>query len=62
MKLFDLVGHNEPRIPKLVRDVYEEAKGSLIKSGCQPTIKEDTRLPMVHDEAELLGDALNDSF
>ncbi|KAF8924989.1 hypothetical protein BGZ47_003536, partial [Haplosporangium gracile] len=62
MKLFDLVDHDEPRISKLVRDVYEEAKGSLLKSGCQPTIKDDTRFLVVHDEAQLLGDALNGSF
>lgn len=62
MKLFDLVDHDEPRISKLVRDVYEEAKGSLLKSGCQPRIKDDTRLLVVHDEAQLLGDALNGSF
>ncbi|KAF9150446.1 hypothetical protein BG015_007752 [Linnemannia schmuckeri] len=62
MKLFDLVDHDEPRISKLARDVYEEAKGSLLKSGCQPTIKDDTRLLVVHDEAQLLSDALNGPF
>ncbi|KAG9066486.1 hypothetical protein KI688_001713 [Linnemannia hyalina] len=62
MKLFDLVDHDEPRISKLIRDEYEGAKRSLLKSGCQPTIKDDTRLLVVHDETQLLGDALNGSF
>ncbi|KAG0012100.1 hypothetical protein BGZ82_002729 [Podila clonocystis] len=57
-----LYDHDEPRVSKLVRDVYEEAKGSLLKSGCLPTIKDDTRLLVVHDEAQLLGDALSGSF
>ncbi|KAF9545361.1 hypothetical protein EC957_011008 [Mortierella hygrophila] len=53
MKLSDLVDHDEPLISKLVRGEYEEAKGSLLKSGCQPTIKDDTRLFVVHDEAHV---------
>jgi hypothetical protein len=46
----------------LIRNVYEEAKDCLIKHGCLPKIKGDTRLLVVHDEAQYLGDQFLDSF
>lgn len=42
--------------------MYEDTKECLIKSACLPTIETDTRLLVVLDEAQLLGDAFNSSF
>ncbi|KAF9113508.1 hypothetical protein BGX30_006927, partial [Mortierella sp. GBA39] len=46
----------------LVRDVYEDAKYCIIKRGCLPKIKDDTRLLVIHDEAQFLGDEFNGFF
>ncbi|KAG0315368.1 hypothetical protein BG000_005218, partial [Podila horticola] len=46
----------------LVRDVYEDAKDCIIKRGCLPKIKDDTRLLVIHDEAQFLGDEFNGFF
>ncbi|KAF9284267.1 hypothetical protein BGZ68_004805, partial [Mortierella alpina] len=40
----------------LVRNVYEETKGRLVERGCLPKIKDDTRLLIINDEAQFLGD------
>ncbi|KAF9921333.1 hypothetical protein BGZ67_000564, partial [Mortierella alpina] len=46
----------------LVRDVYEGAKDCVIRYGCLPQIKNDTRLLVVLDEAQFLGDEFNGYF
>ncbi|KAG0009258.1 hypothetical protein BGZ82_004134, partial [Podila clonocystis] len=46
----------------LVRDVYEDAKDCIIKHGCLQKIKDDTRLLVIHDEAQFLGDEFNGFF
>ncbi|KAG0025434.1 hypothetical protein BGZ82_010009 [Podila clonocystis] len=38
----------------LVRNVYEDSKGCIIKHGCLPKIKDDTKLLVVHDELHQL--------
>ena len=43
----------------LIREVYGDAKYSLVKQGCLPKITDDTRLLVVHDEAQFLGDEFN---
>ncbi|KAF9924400.1 hypothetical protein BGZ67_009274 [Mortierella alpina] len=45
-----------------IRNVYEDMKECLIRQGCLPNIKDDTRLLVVHDEAQFLGDEFNGSF
>ncbi|KAF9080259.1 hypothetical protein BGX23_002403, partial [Mortierella sp. AD031] len=54
--------HFESVILDLVHDVYEDAKGCIIKHGCLPKFRDDTRLLVVHDEAQFLGDEFNGSF
>ncbi|KAG0248329.1 hypothetical protein BG011_000187 [Mortierella polycephala] len=46
----------------LVRDVYEDTKGCIIRHGCLPNIKDDTRLLVILDEAQFLGDEFNGYF
>lgn len=46
----------------LVRDLYEDAEGCVIRHGCPPKIKNDTRLLVVLDEAQFLGDEFNGYF
>ncbi|KAF9084082.1 hypothetical protein BGX27_003926, partial [Mortierella sp. AM989] len=62
LNLLKLLQHTLGHILDLVRDVYEDAKGCIMKHGCLPKIKDDTRLLVVHDEAQILGDAFNGSF
>ncbi|KAG9319039.1 hypothetical protein KVV02_000923, partial [Mortierella alpina] len=54
--------HGEAPLSLLIRNVYEDTKECLIRQGCLPNIKEDTRLLVVHDEAQFLGDEFNGSF
>lgn len=54
--------HRESILLDLVRDLYEDAKGYVIKYGYLRKIKDDTRLLVVHNEAQFLGDAFNGSF
>ncbi|KAG0339835.1 hypothetical protein BG000_001232 [Podila horticola] len=62
IQVLKLRHHRESILLDLVRDVYEDMKGCLIKRGCLPKIKDDTRLLVVHDEAQFLGDAFSGSF
>lgn len=62
LKLLNLQHHSEGPLSLLICNVYEEAKGCLLKHGCLPRIKDVTRLLVVHDEAQILGDAFNGSF
>ncbi|KAF9546604.1 hypothetical protein EC957_009527 [Mortierella hygrophila] len=45
-----------------VHNVYEETKGRLVERGCLPKIKDDTKLLVINDEAQFLGDQFNGSF
>ncbi|KAF8923383.1 hypothetical protein BGZ58_003017 [Dissophora ornata] len=62
LKLLKLQHHDEVSLSLLIRDIYEDTEDYLIKSACLPTIDTDTRLLVVLDEAQLLGDAFNLSF
>lgn len=62
LQLLNLRHHPTGHLLALIRKVYEEAKDCLIKHGCLPKIKGDTRLLVVHDEAQYLGDQFLDSF
>ncbi|KAG0196176.1 hypothetical protein BGX33_001959, partial [Mortierella sp. NVP41] len=62
LQLLNLRHHPTGHLLALIRNVYEEAKDCLIKHGCLPKIKGDTRLLVVHDEAQYLGDQFLDSF
>jgi hypothetical protein len=62
LQVLKLRHHRESDLLDLVRDVYEDVKGCIIKHGCLPKIKGDTRLLVVHDEAQYLGDQFFDSF
>ncbi|KAF9143534.1 hypothetical protein BG015_000404 [Linnemannia schmuckeri] len=50
----DLVG--------LVGDVLEAAKSRIIKHGCLPKINDNTRLLVINDKAQFLGDQFKGSF
>ncbi|KAF9308404.1 hypothetical protein BG003_011161 [Podila horticola] len=58
----DPEANNACHLLVLVRDMYTEARNSIIKHGCLPKIKEDIRLLLIHDEAQVLCDAFNASF
>jgi hypothetical protein len=42
--------------------VYEDVKGHLVERGCLPKVKDNTRLLVINDEAQFLGDQFNGSF
>ncbi|KAF9114427.1 hypothetical protein BGX30_006619, partial [Mortierella sp. GBA39] len=54
--------HSEENLSDFVTDLFESIRDNIIKHGCLPRIKTDTRLLVVLDEAQLLGDAFNASF
>ena len=62
LQLLKLRHHSAGDLMDLVRDMYEDTKGCLIKHGCLPKIKDDTRLLVILDEAQFLGDEFNGSF
>jgi hypothetical protein len=61
-KLRRLADHRELYISDYVSDVFEDVKRRLVERGCLPKIKDNTRLLVVHDEAQVLGDEFNGSF
>ncbi|KAG0208962.1 hypothetical protein BGX31_002232, partial [Mortierella sp. GBA43] len=62
LKLLTLRHHHELDLSDIVRNEYEDAKDSLIERGCLPKIKGDTRLLVINDEAQFLGDQFNGYF
>ncbi|KAG0364878.1 hypothetical protein BGX24_004416, partial [Mortierella sp. AD032] len=62
LKLLPLRHHRELDLSDFVRNVHEDAKDRLVKHGCLPKINDDTRLLVINDEAQFLGDQFNDSF
>ncbi|KAI8601221.1 hypothetical protein EDD21DRAFT_415122 [Dissophora ornata] len=62
LKLLNLQHHRELPLSLLIRNVYEDAKDRLIVRGCLPKIKDGTRLLVINDEAQFLGDQFNGSF
>ncbi|KAF9096993.1 hypothetical protein BGX23_010036 [Mortierella sp. AD031] len=62
LKLLNLRHHRELDLSDFVRNVYEDAKERLVKRGCLPKIRDDTRLLVINDEAQFLGDQFNGSF
>ncbi|KAG0196539.1 hypothetical protein BGX28_010002 [Mortierella sp. GBA30] len=62
LQVLKLRHHPANDLLDLVRDVYEDAKGCIIKHGCLPQIKDETRLLVIHDEAQFLGDEFNGFF
>ncbi|KAG9319358.1 hypothetical protein KVV02_006291 [Mortierella alpina] len=61
-KLRRLVDHRECYLSDYVSDVFEETRGRLVERGCLPKIKNDIRLLVINDEAQILGDQFNGSF
>ena len=61
-KLRRLVDHRERTLSDYVSDVFEDTRGLLVERGCLPKIKNDTRLLVINDEAQILGDQFNGSF
>ncbi|KAF9924655.1 hypothetical protein BGZ67_009152, partial [Mortierella alpina] len=61
-KMLKLRHQRELDLSDLVRNVYEETKGRLVERGCLPKIKDDTRLLIINDEAQFLGDQFIGSF
>ncbi|KAF9578497.1 hypothetical protein BGW38_005666, partial [Lunasporangiospora selenospora] len=62
LKLLPLRHHRELDLSDFVRKVHEDAKDRLIKHGCLPKINDGTRLLVINDEAQFLGDQFNGSF
>ncbi|KAF9325121.1 hypothetical protein BG006_011376 [Podila minutissima] len=62
LKLLDLQHHGLNPLSLLVRNVYDDAKDRLVERGCLPKIKDNTRLLVINDEAQFLGDQFNGSF
>ena len=62
LQLLNLRHHPESDLWDFVRGMYEQTKGYLIEHGCLPRIDSSTRLLVVHDEAQVLGDEFNGSF
>ncbi|KAF8931608.1 hypothetical protein BGZ47_011753 [Haplosporangium gracile] len=62
VKLLNLQHHGELPLSLLIRNVYEDAKDRLVERGCLPKISDDTRLLVINDEAQFLGDQFNGSF
>ncbi|KAF9176422.1 hypothetical protein BGZ51_000675, partial [Haplosporangium sp. Z 767] len=62
LKLLDLQHHGENPLSLLIRNVYGNAKERLVERGNMPKIKDDTRLLVIDDEAQFLGDQFKDSF
>ncbi|KAI8356219.1 hypothetical protein B0O80DRAFT_22222 [Mortierella sp. GBAus27b] len=61
-KLRTLVDHRERYLSDYVSDVFEDVKRRLVGRGCLPKIKDDTRLLVINDEVQFLGDQFNGSF
>ncbi|KAF9113079.1 hypothetical protein BGX30_007091, partial [Mortierella sp. GBA39] len=51
-----LVHHREGYLSDYVSDAFKDVKGRLVGRGCLPKIKDDTRLLVINDEAQFLGD------
>ncbi|KAG0053924.1 hypothetical protein BGZ90_006089 [Linnemannia elongata] len=62
LKLLNLHHHGELPLILLIRNVYGDAKDHLVERGCLPKIKDGTRLLIIHDEAQFLGDQFNGFF
>jgi hypothetical protein len=61
-KLLNLRHHRELDLSDIVRNMYDDAKDRLVERGCLPKIKDDTRLLVINDEAQFLGDQFNGCF
>ncbi|KAI1286152.1 hypothetical protein EDD11_000563, partial [Mortierella claussenii] len=61
-KLLNLQHYGENPLSLLIRNVYEDVKECLVKRGCLPKIKDNTRLLVINDEAQNFGDAFNGLF
>ncbi|KAF9119661.1 hypothetical protein BGX30_003700, partial [Mortierella sp. GBA39] len=62
LKLLNLRHLRELDLSDFVRNVYEDAKERLVKRGCLPKIRDDTRLLVINDEAQFLGAQFHGSF
>jgi len=62
LKLLDLQSHGLNPLLLLIRNVYGDVKGRLVERGCLPKIKDNTRLLVINDEAQFLGDQFYGSF
>ncbi|KAF9979805.1 hypothetical protein BGZ65_005991 [Modicella reniformis] len=62
VKLLELRHHRGLDLSDVVRNVYDGAKGRLVEHGCLPKIKDNTRLLVINDEAQFLGDQFKGSF
>ncbi|KAG0060267.1 hypothetical protein BGZ89_012410 [Linnemannia elongata] len=61
-KLRRLVNYRESHLSDYVSDAFEDVKRRLVDRGCLPKIEDHTRLLVINDEAQILGDEFNGSF
>jgi len=54
--------HREGDLSDLVISLFEKIKHCIIQHGGLPKINDETRLLVIHDEAQFLGDEFNGSF
>ncbi|KAF9545472.1 Sorting nexin mvp1, partial [Mortierella hygrophila] len=62
LRLLQLRHHRELDLSDFVRNVHEDAKDRLVKHGYLPKINDNTRLLVINDGAQFLGDQLNGPF
>jgi len=51
--------HGEIELSDFVSELLDKTRDFMVKHGCLPNIKGNTRFLVVHDEAQILGDAFN---
>ena len=61
-KLLELRHHRELGLSDVVSNVFEDVKRRLVGRRCLPKIKDDTRLHVINNEAQFLGDQFNGPF
>ncbi|KAF8943395.1 hypothetical protein BGZ47_005469 [Haplosporangium gracile] len=60
--LLNLQHYGEVPLSLLIRNMFKDVKDLLFVRGCLPKIEERTRLLVVHDEAQVLGDEFEGYF
>ncbi|KAF9428372.1 hypothetical protein BGZ94_002634 [Podila epigama] len=62
LKLINFRYHSVLDLHDFVGKVYEDTKNRLIQRGCLPKIKDSSKLLVINDGAQFLGDQFNGSF
>ncbi|KAG0345410.1 hypothetical protein BG004_003722 [Podila humilis] len=61
-QILKLMHHSEDNLLDLVGDMLEAGKSRLFKQGCLPKFENNTRLLVVNNETQLLGDQFKGLF